>query len=257
MANFFRRIRRQLFTKNKFTKYLIYATGEIFLVVIGILIALQVNNYNEQRKTEIKEKKYLVSIKNELLNNLEVIKAEAEHLNTSLKAQRQVMSLINSKIDTISENELSKILGLSFNRGIQLKYQDGTFKELLYSGGLIAIANDSIRNKITSWEGRMIIVTAQEEGVFEARNGVTEYIMEFGDFKIILDDLGAAEYLGMEKSIKRVENKELLKSKIFENNLALYIVVGTTLQFEYEQLERDIHNLLRMINNEIKLKTKG
>lgn len=254
MAHFFRRIRRQLFTENKFTKYLIYAIGEIFLVVIGILIALQVNNYNEQRKTEIKEKKYLVSIKNELLNNLEVIKTEKGHLRAGLEAQRQLMSLINVKVDTISENELSKILSLSFNRDIKLKYQDGTFKELLYSGGLIAIANDSIRNKITSWEGRMIIVIAQEEGVFEARSKITKSLMEFGDFKIIFDDLGISDGIGMEKSINRVENKALLKSKEFENYLAFYIVAGITLQFEYENLESDIHHLLRMINNELENK---
>lgn len=53
MIKFFRKIRQRMFTENKFGKYLIYAIGEIILVVIGILIALQINNWNEgvkQRK---------------------------------------------------------------------------------------------------------------------------------------------------------------------------------------------------------------
>jgi hypothetical protein len=50
MIKFFRKIRQRLLTENKFSKYLIYAIGEIILVVIGILIALQVNNLNEQSK---------------------------------------------------------------------------------------------------------------------------------------------------------------------------------------------------------------
>ena len=50
MIKFFRKIRQKLLSENKFSKYLIYAIGEIILVVIGILIALQFNNYNEQRK---------------------------------------------------------------------------------------------------------------------------------------------------------------------------------------------------------------
>lgn len=50
MITFFRKIRQKMLTENKFSKYLLYAIGEIFLVVIGILLALQVNNWNEARK---------------------------------------------------------------------------------------------------------------------------------------------------------------------------------------------------------------
>ena len=50
MIKFFRKIRQKLLTENKFSKYLLYAVGEIFLVVIGILIALQINNNSENYK---------------------------------------------------------------------------------------------------------------------------------------------------------------------------------------------------------------
>jgi NADH:ubiquinone oxidoreductase subunit 6 (subunit J) len=56
MIKFFREIRQQLLTENRFSKYLLYAIGEIVLVVIGILIALQINNWNEAKKQEIKTK---------------------------------------------------------------------------------------------------------------------------------------------------------------------------------------------------------
>ena len=59
MIKFFRHIRQNLIMENKTRKYLKYAVGEIVLVVIGILIALQVNNWNENRKTEIKIKKWV------------------------------------------------------------------------------------------------------------------------------------------------------------------------------------------------------
>jgi hypothetical protein len=62
MIKFFRRIRQQLLTKNKFSKYLIYAIGEIVLVVVGILIALQLNNWNETRKNEDQFKAVLEQI---------------------------------------------------------------------------------------------------------------------------------------------------------------------------------------------------
>jgi len=52
MITLFRKIRKQLLTQNKLTRYLVYAVGEIFLVVIGILIALQINNWNEEKKEQ-------------------------------------------------------------------------------------------------------------------------------------------------------------------------------------------------------------
>ena len=59
MIKFFRKIRQKMLTENKFSKYLLYAIGEIVLVVIGILIALQVNNMNEVEKVKDKEVIYL------------------------------------------------------------------------------------------------------------------------------------------------------------------------------------------------------
>ncbi len=70
MIKFFRKIRQRLLTENKFSKYLIYAIGEIVLVVIGILIALQINNLNEQRKDKIKEQVILKHLKEDYQVNL-------------------------------------------------------------------------------------------------------------------------------------------------------------------------------------------
>ena len=52
MIKFFRKIRLEQLTENKFSKYLLYAIGEIIFVIVGILIALQINNWNEQRKID-------------------------------------------------------------------------------------------------------------------------------------------------------------------------------------------------------------
>lgn len=251
MANFFRRVRQQLFAKNRFTKYIIYAIGEIFLVVIGILIALQVNNFNEQRKSDVKGKKYLVSMKNELLNNLEIVKREIENLNNGIKGQQELISLINSEIDTVSEIELSKIIATSFSNVFELRYQDGTFKELLYSGGLISINSDSIKNEVTSWEGRMIAVRKQEKGVYDAREKIIDYMIDNGIFKIMLDDVGASNHFQIRKSIKRNSSKVLLKSQKFENLLSYHIALNISQKSYYKRLKNDINNLLRMVKREL------
>ena len=66
MIKFFRKIRQKLLSENKFSKYLIYAIGEIVLVVLGILIALQINNWNENKKQIIIQNKILLQIQSDL-----------------------------------------------------------------------------------------------------------------------------------------------------------------------------------------------
>ena len=70
MLKFFRRIRQSLLSQNKFSKYLLYALGEIFLVVIGILMALQINNLNEDRKKTAEIESLMQVFENELEENI-------------------------------------------------------------------------------------------------------------------------------------------------------------------------------------------
>lgn len=70
MIKFFRKIRQQLLSENKFKKYLLYAVGEIVLVVIGILIALQINNWNELKKDRLKEFQMLLSLQKDFRSNI-------------------------------------------------------------------------------------------------------------------------------------------------------------------------------------------
>ncbi|CAN0605597.1 unnamed protein product, partial [Ectocarpus sp. 12 AP-2014] len=69
MIKFFRKIRQNLLSESKFSKYLIYAIGEIILVVIGILIALQINNWNEKQKEEKSELLILKTLQKDFIEN--------------------------------------------------------------------------------------------------------------------------------------------------------------------------------------------
>ncbi|WP_349350957.1 DUF6090 family protein [Flagellimonas sp. MMG031] len=81
MFALFRRIRKQLVSEGNLGKYLKYAIGEIILVVIGILIALQVNNWNENRKSRSFEQEMLAQIR----ENLEVDKMDLKKVHRNLK----------------------------------------------------------------------------------------------------------------------------------------------------------------------------
>ena len=73
MIKFFRKIRQQLLSQNKLSKYILYAIGEIVLVVIGILIALSINNWNECRKDRIMEREVLGQLSESLTKNCEAL----------------------------------------------------------------------------------------------------------------------------------------------------------------------------------------
>jgi hypothetical protein len=73
MIRLFRMIRQRLLTDHRFGKYLLYASGEIILIVIGILIALSINNWNEVQKTRNLEQTYLVDLRAEFMQNLNAL----------------------------------------------------------------------------------------------------------------------------------------------------------------------------------------
>jgi hypothetical protein len=110
MIKFFRKIRQHLLTENKFSKYLLYAFGEIFLVVIGILIALSINNANDARKERRELNNYLLKISNDVNRDLKQIAAlKIRRDNVRAKAiQSFKLLLINdlSKIELIREGEI-------------------------------------------------------------------------------------------------------------------------------------------------------
>ena len=88
MIKFFRRIRLKLIDERNLTRYLIYAVGEILLVIIGILIALQINNWNEWRKDRIIEKSILLEFEDNLDRNIALIDiatAEIIEINKTTK----------------------------------------------------------------------------------------------------------------------------------------------------------------------------
>src|SRR5210317_1943342 len=101
MIKFFRKIRQDLLSEGKTGKYFKYAIGETVLVVIGILIALQINNWNEQRKADKAEGKALIASKNEFEENIERLSYICEQRHLQQEHRRNYFSIITS--DTIPD----------------------------------------------------------------------------------------------------------------------------------------------------------
>lgn len=250
MLKFFRRIRQRLIREGSLKRYLLYAIGEILLVVIGILLALQINNLNEQSKTRNREQKYLRAMSIELKNNLASLQKEKERLSRNLEAQRKLMALMDADSDTVRETYLSQLVTSSFSAEIFLAYEQGTFTELLSTGRLRDISSDSIKTQIASWDGKMVDVRNQEEELLLYRNTITQFLIDHSNLKTFFSNSSTMDEPGAWQ--KNHSNKHLLQSQTFENYLILYLIVGEVLynQF-YPELEANINSLLALVEKDI------
>ena len=151
MINFFRRIRQSLLSENKFSKYLIYAIGEIFLVVIGILIALQINNWNENRINRTKERAIISEIHQEFLKNkdqLAFIKTKPQsHLYYINKVVAQFP--INSK--TVNSDSVSHFMRMSFADWTFEPVQ-GRIEWLINSSNFDLVQNEELKDALLLWQ---------------------------------------------------------------------------------------------------------
>jgi len=158
MIKFFRKIRQNLLLEGKTGKYLKYAFGEVVLVMIGILLALQVNNWNELRKENKKEKLYLTQLFNEFKKdstNLEWITGLAESKINQADTVIQLIKIKNSNLkDSISAVRNIFLIG----KGTNFEPFLPTYEELVSSGQFAIIKNKQISDKIRAYVARMQVL---------------------------------------------------------------------------------------------------
>ncbi len=144
MIKFFRKIRQKLLAENRFSKYLLYAIGEIVLVVIGILIALQINTWNEQRKAKEIEKEILIQFQEDLKGDIESIERVEYWMQKVIASSKIVVSHLKEKK---SWNDSLAIHFDLWNDFDQLSLNSAGITNLK-SRGVELITNNSLRNQI-------------------------------------------------------------------------------------------------------------
>lgn len=145
MIKFFRKIRQKLLSENKFTQYLIYALGEIFLVVIGILIALGINNLNEQRKKEDTETKLLQQLEQAIITDLEKVNNELIRIDSTVMLVKELDSLLNLSVPEPNNrlyHQLGTVYGMNYLKLNKALYED------LKASGLHVIRDQELRSMI-------------------------------------------------------------------------------------------------------------
>lgn len=191
MIKFFRKIRKQLLTENKFSKYLIYAIGEIILVVIGILIALSINNWNEYQKERKSERLILSEIRNNLKYDLDDFDSNITTLQNKSISSKAVLQALEKNIP------FHDSLGYFFSYLSAYPHFSSKTNgyKLLQSKGLEIITNDDLRNKITDlYEDRYQYLLTFEKERINYNKDLLETAMKpyMGNKKLPLDIMPAS-----------------------------------------------------------------
>ncbi|WP_339656105.1 hypothetical protein [uncultured Maribacter sp.] len=164
MIKFFRKIRLNLLSEGKTVNYLKYAIGEIILVMIGILLALQVNNWNENRKQLIAEQKILISLQKELETNKNNLSFYIKKYEKQYENGVYLLSLFSKYSDTTPTLTLDKALG-SIEETYTFEASDGIINSIIASGQIDIIQNTELKSMITSFNGAVINATQEVENV--------------------------------------------------------------------------------------------
>lgn len=153
MIKFFRTIRQTLIMENKTSKYLKYAIGEIILVIIGILIALSINNWNENRILKIEEHNSLIDLRSEIVSNIEALTWTIGRHQKSYDEAKKFKDLFNDRaaFDIMTDSIFHSIY-LQMLNNVTFDPKLGILQSLISSGKINTLSNKELLYSISSLE---------------------------------------------------------------------------------------------------------
>ena len=161
MLTFFRKIRKALLDSDSTKKYLLYAIGEVLLVMIGILLALQVNNWNEHRAARRIEQNILVNLHKEFLNNKQSLVIQNEDMQTQIEFIESLLDLQPNEVpDSVNLFDLfSPHYAL---RVATFQSSQSTLEEAIASGNLKLLKSNELRMNLTFWLSELDVAKEHE-----------------------------------------------------------------------------------------------
>jgi hypothetical protein len=260
MIKFFRKIRQNLLMENKTGKYFKYAIGEIVLVVIGILIALQINNWNENRIDRKQERVLLVQLKSEFESNLNQLDQKIALRKDMIKASIKLLNCIDYQENCNSEDILKNI-GFS----ILAPTFDPIVNDITSSGRIVLLQSADLKQKLSLWTSEIIQVTEEEQMWTHYRsNEFVPFLLEFGIHRTLVNNFwnnSTAKSFQLDKksendfeignSKKKIDFSILLSDSKFESLVAQSASFSKLANSQSISLRSRIVEILEIINNDL------
>lgn len=251
IMKFFRRIRQELLSEGQTVKYLRYALGEIVLVVLGILIALQINNWNQARKDNAVLKEYLVKIKSHTHEDMRM-------LDTISKYRSQLAELCKkARIRILDKTEQEDLMlfmtcGLAF-ADYYFKPNTGGYEALKSSRYFGKINNTLLDSLLTKYHGLVRDIAENERSYNEFAVYQESYLSTQFDRSLIL----ASAFMSQDSlRLRATPQEEYFKvfaeytaSAPYRNVISLAAFQIETMVFQYRQLQQIGGEVIREIED--------
>ena len=171
MIKFLRQLRQNLILEGKTMNYLKYAIGEIVLVVVGILIALQINNWNEKQKLDSKTQEYYSQLLDDLNSDILFAKQTIEKFNNYLDDYETYKNSYDK--DDLTPNQIYEQISKLSVMSTSLTFNSSTI-ETLQSSGDVGLIPAEIRNKLIDLKRHQNLITKRAEYTDEGKNGILQ-----------------------------------------------------------------------------------
>jgi hypothetical protein len=234
MINFFRNTRKGMLNNSNFKKYLIYAFGEIILVVVGILIALSINNWNNKGADREAEIQIYQNLKNQINEDKEVINGIIDYNNVYLKEY----NLAHQIIEKNERNKIDTLKKIAFNlfRYSDINIGSNIYQNMGSSGELKLLKNSTILDKIQGLEVSYIYMNRLEEN----------------HFQMILRFVGPGIMDNINLSTGKVDRPDELFKLAFHNHFLVFIVLMKEKDEVYQRALKEIDLITKLIDEELK-----
>jgi hypothetical protein len=254
MIVFIRKLRHRLLAEGALGKYLAYAVGEIVLVVIGILIALQINNYNDERKDRARELGYLANIRADLAANIaEMDRYLATRTEGIAAAQRIISHFDGEPIEDASAFNADGVSIYTWQRYYQI---NNTYQELVNSGNFALLSNDRIKHGLLDLEAQYKKMKGEEDHFrFDAERLLYLPLYESMDLNpIVLDATYRASngQAGKDGLLTPQSFEGYLKNRMLKNGFVMTSLEFQTMNEQMREMKLLSQALLDEIDMEMK-----
>jgi len=260
MLKIFQRIRRKLLDEGNLKKYMVYAIGEILLIVIGILVAFQVNNWNKSVLNKEEENRILTSFHAELLTNRSSIE------NQKLKCKdikSAILSLMNEGANSeiiIDKNSVDTLIGNASWYMDASTIEMAATDAIILGGRLSIIGSEELRVIITKWNRDVKIVQKAEKQDYDAYNNYWmpflrkhAYLPQISNSITKQPGSGEDDYLQIiHLGSNSFDHSAMIKEREFQNLLLQRLWVMDDILHSYEQLNPKLDLVIDAVSSELR-----
>jgi hypothetical protein len=260
VLRFFRQIRQKLFpiaigTDTNFSKYLLYAVGEILLVVIGILIALQVNNWNEERNRTQTEIEYLKRLRSDLANDTAYYHRRINYSNKVIEDHKKAIMASYTQISN-PRDFYQSFKNIEYSSEA-LSLRDITYNEMHNAGQINIIRNDEIKTELMEFYRQVDLVAKHFDEINTTSiEFMKDFLIRSNAYKYWSYGLESmpwtAEMVDASDDWQWINDPDSESFKSFQLSLSFYSTKQNIFKGYFEDLENKSTFIIQEIENELK-----